>query len=173
MPVVSELTPTGIDLVNAPGVESMVVDGTGAVWLHGPWQLTRVDPATGAARTWDVADDVVFATVRSIGPSGNGGVWLVEPNACGCSTAGASCAISPFRRRIAVARLAGSTAWSRSEPEVWVSSVAGVARSAGGAWSLVGDDTITGAAMLTVDTEGDRVVRRSGPALRRRSWNRR
>ena len=44
----SELEPTGIELVNAPGVESMAVDGTGAVWVRSPWQLTRVDPTTGS-----------------------------------------------------------------------------------------------------------------------------
>ena len=52
----------GIEILVAPGadthtsasnlaVEGMVVDGTGAVWIHSPWRLFRVDPRTGQAST--------------------------------------------------------------------------------------------------------------------------
>ena len=154
VPVVSELTPTGIELVNAPGVESMVVDGTGAVWLHGPWQLTRVDPATGAARTWDVADDAVFATMRSMVPSGNGGVWLVEPERVRLFDGRSFVRDLPVPAAYRGGEARGINGLVEVGAEVWVSSVAGVARSAGGPWTLVGDDTITGAAMISRDTEG-------------------
>jgi hypothetical protein len=150
----SAMEPTGIELVNAPGVESMVVDGTGAVWLHSPWQLTRVDPSSGTARSWDVADDAVFATMGSIVPTDGDGVWLVEPDR-----------VRLFDGRSFVRDLPVPAQYRGGEgrringlvevgSEVWVSSAAGVARSAGGPWTMVGDDTIDGAAMLTVDTDG-------------------
>jgi hypothetical protein len=145
---------TGIELVSAPGVRSVVVDGAGGVWLRGPWQLHHVDPTTGAARTWDVADDAVFATLRSIVPSPAGGVWLVESDR-----------VRLFDGRSFVRDLSvpaqyrggegrGITSLVEVGSQVWVSSVAGVARSAGGEWTMVGDDTIDGAAMLTLDTDG-------------------
>jgi hypothetical protein len=154
VPATSPLTATGIELVSAPGVRSMVVDGSGGVWLRSPWQLTRVDPTTGAARTWDVADDAVFATLRSIVPSPAGGVWLVESDRVRLFD-GRSFVRDlrvPARSRGGEGR--GITSLVEVGSEVWVSSVAGVARSAGGAWTMVGDDTIDGAAMLTLDTEG-------------------
>ncbi len=154
VPVVTELAATGIDLVNAPGVESMTVDGAGAVWLLSPWQLARVDPRTGAARMWDVSDDRVFATLRAIEPSAGNGVWLIESDR-----------VRLFDGRRFVRDLPVPAEYRGGDgrrinslvevgSEVWVSSVAGVARSAGGPWAMVGDDTISGAAMLTVDATG-------------------
>jgi hypothetical protein len=133
----------------------MVVDGAGAVWLRSPWQLTRVDPGTGAARSWDVADDQAFATLRSIEPSQGGGVWLLESDRVrlfdGQRFVRDLTVPAEYRggdgRRINSLVEVGS--------QVWVSSVAGVARSSGGPWAMVGDDTISGAAMLTVDAAGD------------------
>ena len=150
----SELEPTGIELVNAPGMESMVVDGTGAVWMRGPWQLTRVDPDTGTAETWDVADDAVFANLSAIVPSGGAGVWLLEGDRARL-----------FDGRRFVRDLAVPAEYRGGEgrringlvevgSEVWVTSVAGVARSAGGPWTMVGDGSIDSAVMPTIDTEG-------------------
>jgi hypothetical protein len=152
--VASELAATGIELVNAPGVESMGVDGTGVVWVHSPWQLTRVDPTTATARTWDVADDAVFASMRSMEPSEAGGVWLIESDR-----------VRLFDGRSFVRDLPVPAEYRGGEgrringlvevgSEVWVSSVAGVARSAGGSWNMVGDSTINGAGMLALDTDG-------------------
>ena len=72
------MAPTGIELVNAHGVDSMVVDGTRrgvgrrgmAVEPCGPGYRLRAD--------WDVADDATFATMWAIRPSGGPG--------CGSST---------------------------------------------------------------------------------------
>lgn len=58
-------------------VPGMVVDGAGDVWVKGMWQVTRLDPATGTAQTWDAADDAVFARVELIAPAAGAGVWLV------------------------------------------------------------------------------------------------
>ncbi|HSO05226.1 MAG TPA: hypothetical protein VLQ92_12140, partial [Candidatus Limnocylindrales bacterium] len=150
----SALEPTGIELVSAPGVDSMVVDGTGAVWLHSPWQLTRVDPATGTTQAWDVADDAVFANLGAIEPAEAGGVWLVESDRVRLFDGRSFVRDLPVPEEFRGGETRRITGLVEVGAEVWVSSVAGVARSVGGPWSLVGDDSIDGAAMLTVDTEG-------------------
>jgi hypothetical protein len=149
------LRPTGIELVNAHGVDSMVVDGTGAVWVDGAWQLARVDPASGSAQIWDVADDATFAAIRAIRPSRRAGVWLIEDH---------SVRLFDGRRflrdlRVPAALRGGEfgtvTDLAEVGTEVWVSSDAGVARcTQGGAWSWVGEGSISGARMLAVDSLG-------------------
>jgi alpha-tubulin suppressor-like RCC1 family protein len=70
----------GVEVVGEPSpaeVPGMAVDGTGAVWVKGMWQVTRLDPATGTAQTWDAADDAVFARVELIAPAAGAGAWLV------------------------------------------------------------------------------------------------
>jgi len=59
-------------------VREMAVDGDGMVWIRGPWQVTRLDPATGEATTWDAADDLAFATTQAIAASHTAGVWLLS-----------------------------------------------------------------------------------------------
>ena len=72
------IEPTGLTLVGSSGWgSSAVVDGTGMVWIDGPMQLTRLDPRTGKATTWDAADDLTFATITEMAPSDGAGVWLV------------------------------------------------------------------------------------------------
>ena len=72
------IEPTGLTLVGSSGWgSSAVVDGTGMVWIDGPLQLTRLDPRTGQATTWDAADDLTFATITEMAPSDGAGVWLV------------------------------------------------------------------------------------------------
>ena len=152
--------------MNAPGVESMAVDGTGAVWVRSPWQLTRVDPATGSAQTWDVADDAVFANLLSVEPSAGAGVWLLEADRARLFDG------SRFVRDLPVpAEYRGGegrriNGLVEVGSEVWVSSVAGMARSAGGSWTMVGDDTIDSAVMPVPRRRGDRSgrsVRSSSP----------
>ena len=65
----AELAPTGMILTGTSDSSqtgwSVVADGTGAVWTRGPWQLTRVDPATG-----DLFGDyhlTVGSTARNVG----------------------------------------------------------------------------------------------------------
>ena len=61
-----------------PPISRHPSQSTGAenVWTTGPWQLTRVD-TEGRATTWDVEDDLAFATVK-LTPSKGTGVWLVH-----------------------------------------------------------------------------------------------
>lgn len=153
-PTDSALEPTGIELVNAPGVQSMAVDGSGAVWLHSPWQLTRVDPTSGTAQSWDVADDAVFATMGSIEPTEGDGVWLVESDRVRLFDGRSFVRDLPVPAQYRGGEGRRITGLVEVGSEVWVSSAAGVARSAGGSWTMVGDDTIDGAAMLTLDTDG-------------------
>lgn len=92
----SALAPTQVAVVGLPPVErtlaggfenytdlgmrpraQFVVDGAGAVWVGGQWQLTRLDPNTGAARTWTVSDDMAFGQIELLAPAAGAGVWLV------------------------------------------------------------------------------------------------
>jgi hypothetical protein len=71
------IEPSGIVLAGSSGWgTSAVVDGAGMVWIDGPFELTRLDPQTGEATTWDAADDLTFATITAIAPSDGAGVWL-------------------------------------------------------------------------------------------------
>ena len=73
--------PTGITLVGAPSADAVsagpiVTDGSGTVWVGGPAQVTRLDPATGRTTTWDASDDAAFAALQMVPASGTG-VWLI------------------------------------------------------------------------------------------------
>jgi hypothetical protein len=73
-----ELTaPTIVEVVGqAPSDGQGLVAGTdGKVWRLGVGRLTRLDPASGDERTWNVADDVRFYA-SAIAASRAGGVWL-------------------------------------------------------------------------------------------------
>ena len=162
-PTPRDLTPTGIELLVAPGadtrkrrsnlaVEGMAVDGTGAVWIHSPWRLFRIDPDTGDASTWDIGDDLAFGTVSSIRPSVSAGVWLLYEDR-----------VALFDGRRFVRELIVPGAYRLDKPirsfvevgsEAWVASPAGVARHASGLWSMVGDDRLRSAASLTIGPPG-------------------
>lgn len=78
-----DLLPSGLSVVGGgQGAQGMVVDAAGSVWVDGPWQVARLDPATGAAEVWTVADDVAFARgwpaagARSTGGPPGSGVWF-------------------------------------------------------------------------------------------------
>ncbi len=72
----ADLVPSGLTLAGGTGEGDVVVDGAGMVWVDGPWQVARVDPATGRATIWDAADDLAFTTVRRLAPAEPAGVWL-------------------------------------------------------------------------------------------------
>lgn len=65
------------------GVKGLVADASGGVWVTGPWQVARLDPGTGSARVWTVADDLGLARgwpVTGAWPitgTPGAGVWLV------------------------------------------------------------------------------------------------
>ena len=72
----SDLVPSGLTLAGGTGEGDVVVDGAGMVWVDGPWQVARVDPATGEATIWDAADDLAFTSVQRLAPAQPAGVWL-------------------------------------------------------------------------------------------------
>ena len=78
----AQLVPTGMLLTGTSDSGDMgqgvVADGTGTVWIRGPWQLTRVDPATGQATTWDAADDLAFASAWDLVGSSGAAVWIKD-----------------------------------------------------------------------------------------------
>lgn len=80
-PATSEVsTGSGLVLAGSGWYDSgqMVVDASGIVWLGGPGQITRLDPATGEATTWDATDDFAFAPYALIATSADGGVWIID-----------------------------------------------------------------------------------------------
>jgi hypothetical protein len=79
----AELVPTGVDKLR-PVVEGgpfggAVTDPSGAVWVRTSDALGRLDPVSGAVRTWTFADDAAFGSIGSIVSARGGGVWLVPP----------------------------------------------------------------------------------------------
>jgi hypothetical protein len=80
----AELASTGMLLTGSTDANDwgwgVVADGTGAVWTRGPWRLTRVNPATGTATTWDAADDLAFASGWDLVGSSGAGVWIKDQN---------------------------------------------------------------------------------------------
>jgi len=79
----AELVPTGVDKLR-PVVEGgpfggAVADPSGAVWVRTSDALGRLDPVSGAVRTWTFADDAAFGSIGSIVSARGGGVWLVPP----------------------------------------------------------------------------------------------
>ncbi len=151
----SELVPTEVELVNTTGVDSMVVDGAGAVWVHGTWQLAHVDPETGSAQTWDASDDAAFATTVAIRPSTGAGVWLIDDDRLRLFDGLRFVRDLPVPAEFRGGEDAAVSDLAEVGTEVWVGSAAGVARcTQWGAWSMVGRGSIRMARELTVDSEG-------------------
>ena len=151
----SELTPTGIEVVGrsweGAAVEGLVVDGSGAVWVDGAWQVARVDPSTGHVDVWDVGDDLAFGSVEVLRPSAAAGVWLLEGGRLRLFDG------TRFVRDLQVPETVrgGSPVTDMVEvgSEVWISSPVGVARCAEGSWSMVRPGQLTSAGRLVVDSE--------------------
>lgn len=134
----TQLTPTGIELVASSAVDAMVVDGAGAAWLHSVGKVTRVDPATGSARSWDLGDDAAFGTATGLRASRQSGVWLVSGEHLRLFDGHRFVRDIPVPAEFRGGDGVGITDMVEVGPEVWVSSPAGVARCAGGAWAMVG-----------------------------------
>lgn len=155
-PASADLVRTDFLLWGGTGADDVVVDGAGMAWVDGPWEVARVDPATGHATVWDATDDTAFAAVRSIAPAGPEGVWLVSADTARLFDGERFVAVlslpdgfrdggegeSPIRDLLQV----GS--------EVWVSGANGVARWADGSWTPMAPDTLVSAGPLAVDSEG-------------------
>jgi hypothetical protein len=75
------LVPTGVDMLalESSTFAGAAADPTGAVWASIGGALVRLDPASGAVRTWTVADDAAFGNIGWLVPARGAGVWLVPP----------------------------------------------------------------------------------------------
>lgn len=75
----SDLVPTGLVMAGlGTPPKQLVADGTGAAWVRGPWNLTRIDADSGRSQTWDAAEDGVFAAADlRLAPATGAGVWLI------------------------------------------------------------------------------------------------
>lgn len=152
----SELVPSGLTLAGGVFEGDVVVDGAGMVWVDGPWQVARVDPATGRARIWDGADDVAFTSVRRLAPAQPTGVWLDSGDRVRLFDG------ERFVVDIAVpAQYADGPEGQGPEGEVlqvgdelWASGAAGVGRWVDGAWSSVGMEQLAEAGPMALDSAG-------------------
>jgi hypothetical protein len=77
----SPLKASGIEVMSpdAGSYNRVVADGDGNLWAADSGVLVRYTPATGAARTWTVGDDLRFGSdgISDITPARAGGVWLI------------------------------------------------------------------------------------------------
>jgi ligand-binding sensor domain-containing protein len=74
------LAPTGVETLATEDqgfdFRSVVVDAEGMVWASGEGVLARLDPSSGAVRTWSFSDDAALGTTDRVVPAREGGVWL-------------------------------------------------------------------------------------------------
>jgi hypothetical protein len=77
-----ELVPTGIIVADTgdPATGDLVADVDGTIWTSRAGAVVNVDPRTGRAREWTLADDPAFAQDYLVAAR-RGGVWLVGPEA--------------------------------------------------------------------------------------------
>jgi hypothetical protein len=149
-----ELTATGLEVVARPGAQAAVVDGSGTAWLHGPWHLLKVDPATGAAESWDIGDDAVFGSIRAVRASAGSGVWLILADRIRLFDGERMVRDVPVPAEFRGGPDGGVADLVEVGSELWVAGAAGVARWSGGRWSLVRPEQLTGAQALAADTAG-------------------
>jgi hypothetical protein len=134
----------------------VVVDGAGMVWVDGPWQVARVEPATGQATIWDAADDLAFTSVHRLAPAQPVGVWLDSGDRVRLFDG------ERFLVDIAVpaqyADVQGDAVPAgevlQVGGELWISGGGGVGRWSGGSWSSVGMEQLTTAGPMALDSEG-------------------
>ena len=152
----ADLVPSGLTLAGGTQEGDVAVDGAGMVWVDGPWQVARVDPATGAATIWDAADDLAFTSVQRLAPAQPAGVWLDSGDRVRLFDG------ERFLVDIAVpAQYADVPDGEGPEGEVlqvgdelWASGTGGVGRWADGTWSSVGMEQLTTAGPLARDSDG-------------------
>jgi hypothetical protein len=152
----ADLVPSGLTLAGGTGEGDVVVDGAGMVWVDGPWQVARVDPATGEATIWDAADDLAFASVRGLAPAQPAGVWLDSGDRVRL--------FDGERFQVDVAMPAQYADGPDGQgpagevlqvgDELWASGGAGVGRWVDGSWSSVGMEQLSAAGPLALDSQG-------------------
>jgi hypothetical protein len=75
-------SPTGALVADVGDTElsGLVADVDGTVWARRAGGVMNIDPQTGRAREWTLADDAAFST-SFLAPARQGGVWLVGDEA--------------------------------------------------------------------------------------------
>ena len=152
----ADLAPTGWMLWGGAGADDVVVDGAGQVWVDGPWQVARIDPASGAGTVWDAADDAAFASVEDLAPAQPAGVWM---------RSGRTARLFDGERFVAVLELPAEPADPGADQpaspvmlqvgdELWVGGPSGVNRWADGQWSAVGQGQVVDVGPLAFDSDG-------------------
>lgn len=152
----SDLVPSGLTLAGGTNEGDVVVDGAGMVWVDGPWQVARVDPATGQATIWDAADDLAFTSLQRLAPAQPAGVWLDSGDRVRLFDG------ERFLVDVSVpAQYSDGPDGEGPEgdvlqvgDELWASGAGGVARWVDGAWSSVGLEQLSEAGPLAVDSAG-------------------
>lgn len=148
----ADLAPTGLVLAGGSRISGLVVDGTGAVWVDGPWQVARFDPVTATSQVWDASDDLSFGRVHRLVGSASVGVWLVESDRVRMFDGRrfvVDLAVPPEYRGAA-----DITSMAQVGSEVWVGSRAGVARWDGERWSMIGLGQVADVTVMAVDSAG-------------------
>ena len=152
----ADLVPSGLTLAGGTGEGDVAVDGAGMVWVDGPWQVARVDPATGEATIWDAADDLAFTSVLRLAPAQPAGVWLDSGDRVRLFDG------ERFLVDLAVpaqyADVPGDSVPAGEAlqvgDELWVSGGGGVARWVDGSWQSVGMEQLSVAGPLALDSTG-------------------
>ena len=151
-----DLRPTGIDVVaSSGGIEEVVVDGGGVVWMDVPWGLVRLDPGTWSTTVWDASDDAAFVSKGSVRASRSSGVWLLGADRVRLFDG------IRFVRDIQVpsAYLGEGEEGLLDLVEVgsafWVASETGVARCDGRTWSMVGERPLNDVESLQLTPWGE------------------
>jgi hypothetical protein len=160
------LAPTDIETLQPDGwaYEQTMADGRGMVWAAGAGHVLRLDPSTGAVRTWTVHDDAMFAAFQRLGPLGSptrdGGVWLaVERTARRLDGDGIAEVVSAPFEIGALAQGSDGTLWATGTGDA-----RGVYRRDGSAWTEVpGWDAAADPGAIAADERGGAWVAALGP----------
>ena len=138
-----DLIPTGFDRVAGGGARDVVVDGSGAIWVHGPWTLARIGPGGTAPEIWDIGDDAAFGRANEVLPAEEAGVWLLVDDRLLRFDG------RRFAQEVEVpASVSGNVPVRRvveSGGRLWVGTPSGVWRLSAGRWTRLGPLTGVGA----------------------------
>jgi hypothetical protein len=156
------LVPTGVGMLGVEGSTfgDAAADPTGAVWAAIGGVLVRLDPASGAVRTWTVADDAAFGNTAWIVPARGGGVWLVPPVESG-DQALRWFDGERFRDVVPAPPSGTGLGWGgvglveASDGSLWSGDLSGLFRWDGTSWSAAPEGRpVAGVSALAVDRSG-------------------
>lgn len=165
----TSLAPTGVELFGGgQGPVGLVVDGSGAAWVTGPWQLSRVDPATGSGLVWNGSADAALFEIQATAGSAGAGVWILGPRRLRLFDGERYAQDVAVPTKFTSADLGAVRTMAVQGETVWLDTPQGVLlHLVSGAWQQVARQHVmptvdaTGA-LWTFDTASGRLVRRVG-----------